>query len=149
MENGQELMSADGTKTYFDSPAVVAALQYWHDLSAKDGVMPKGTIEWGTLRQDFLDGKTAIMWHSTGNLTAVKKNAKFDFGVAMLPANKRRGSPTGGGNFYIFKNASAGRTQGGRLHVHQVDDLARASADWSIATGYIGTQPGRLRDARR
>jgi len=58
--------------------------------------MPKGTIEWGTLRQNFLEGKTAIMWHSTGNLTAVKNNAAFDFGVAMLPASKRRGTPTGG-----------------------------------------------------
>ena len=27
---------------------------------------------------------------------------RFPFGVAMLPANKQRGQPTGGGNFYIF-----------------------------------------------
>jgi len=61
IENGQELMSADGRKVFFGSPASVEALQYWHDLSAKDGVMPKGTVEWGTLRQAFLDGKIAIM----------------------------------------------------------------------------------------
>lgn len=40
------------------------------------------------------------------NLTAVKDNADFDFGVAMLPASKRRGTPTGGGNFYIFKQTT-------------------------------------------
>ena len=113
----------DGKKVYFDSPASVQALRYWHDLSAKDGVMPKGTVEWGTLRQAFLDGKTAIMWHSTGNLTAVKKAAKFDFGVAMLPAEKRRGSPTGGGNFYIFKAAKPA-AKSRRAHLHQVDDGA-------------------------
>jgi sn-glycerol 3-phosphate transport system substrate-binding protein len=93
MQNGQVLMNSDGDTTYFDDPAVVGALQFWKDLGEKHRIMPKGTIEWGTLRQNFLEGKTAIMWHSTGNLTAVKKNAKFDFGVAMLPASKRRGTP--------------------------------------------------------
>jgi sn-glycerol 3-phosphate transport system substrate-binding protein len=106
MQNGQVLMNGDGNETYFDHPDVVGALQYWKDLGSTHKVMPSGTIEWGTLRQNFLEGKTAIMWHSTGNLTAVKKNAGFDFGVAMLPASKRRGTPTGGGNFYIFKKTS-------------------------------------------
>ncbi len=48
----------------------------------------------------------AMMWTTTGNLTNVKNNAKFDFGVAMLPAGKQRGSPTGGGNFYLFKKST-------------------------------------------
>ena len=91
MQNGQVLMNDAGNKTYFDNGAVIEALQFWRDLGAKQSVMPTGTVEWGTLRSDFLEQKTAIMWHSTGNLTAVKKNAKFDFGVAMLPAKKRRG----------------------------------------------------------
>ncbi len=42
-------------------------------------------MDWATLRTDFLEGKTAMMWHTTGNLTAVKEGAKFNFGVAMLP----------------------------------------------------------------
>ena len=140
IENGQELMSADGTKTYFDSPASVEALQYWNDLTAKDGVMPTGTVEWGTLRQAFLDGKTAIMWHSTGNLTAVKDAAKFNFGVAMLPANKRRGSPTGGGNFYIFKDAKPEAKAAALILMKWMTSPER-TAEWSIKTGYMGTRP--------
>ncbi len=65
------------------------------------------------------------MFTTTGNLTNVKSNAKFDFGVGMIPGNKRKGSPTGGGNFYIFKKAIAGPA-GGRVQVHQVGDAARA-----------------------
>ena len=106
MQNGQTLMNGDGNETYFDAPATVEALEFWKSLGSDHGIMPSGTIEWGTLRQNFLEEKTAIMWHSTGNLTTVKKNASFDFGVAMLPAQKRRGTPTGGGNFYIFKDSS-------------------------------------------
>src|SRR6185369_3009319 len=93
---------------------VVAALQYWRDLGAKYKVMPEGTVEWGTLLQNFTEGKTAIMWHTTGNLTAVKDSAKFPFGVSMLPASKQRGSPTGGGNFYLFKKTSPDERQPAR-----------------------------------
>ena len=87
IQNGQELMSDDGLTTYFDDPAVVDTLEFWKSLSTEHGIMPEGTVEWGTLRQAFLEGQTAMMWHSTGNLTAVKDGASFDFGVAMLPAN--------------------------------------------------------------
>ena len=97
IQNGKELMSGDGLSTYFDDPTVVETLEFWKSLSAEHGIMPTGTVEWGTLRQAFLEGQTAMMWHSTGNLTAVKNSASFDFGVAELPGNVLLGSPTGGG----------------------------------------------------
>ena len=139
-QNGQVLMNADGNKTYFDAPATVSALQFWHDLGNKHGVMPSGTIEWGTLRKSFLEGKTAIMWHSTGNLTVVKKRAKFDFGVAMLPASKGRGTPTGGGNFYIFKKSSLAERKASMKLIRFLTQPQR-TAEWSMKTGYIGTRP--------
>ena len=139
-QNGQVLMNADGNKTYFDAPATVSALQFWHDLGNKHGVMPSGTIEWGTLRKSFLEGKTAIMWHSTGNLTVVKKRAKFDFGVAMLPASKGRGTPTGGGNFYIFKKSSPAERKASMKLIRFLTQPQR-TAEWSMKTGYIGTRP--------
>ena len=136
-QNGQVLMNQAGTQTYFDNPAVVEALKYWKALGTEHSIMPSGTIEWGTLRQNFLEQKTAIMWHSTGNLTAVKKNAKFDFGVAMLPAQKEFGSPTGGGNFYIFKKSSEEERQAA-LKLVKFMTSPQQAAKWSIATGYMG-----------
>ena len=85
-------------------PKVVEAAQFFADLGQKYEVMPKGIINWGTTPKDFFEGKTAIMWTTTGNLTNVRKNAKFAFGVAPMPSKARGGSPTGGGNIYIFKN---------------------------------------------
>jgi sn-glycerol 3-phosphate transport system substrate-binding protein len=140
MQNGQTLMNGDGNTTYFNAPATVEALQYWKDLGEKHGIMPSGTIEWGTLRQNFLEGKTAIMWHSTGNLTAVKDNAKFDFGVAMLPAQKRRGTPTGGGNFYLFKKSTA-EEKAASLKLIKFLTQPAQTAEWSIKTGYLATGP--------
>ena len=140
MQNDQVLMNGAGDTTYFDAPATVGALEFWKDLGSKHKVMPEGTIEWGTLRQNFLEGKTAIMWHSTGNLTTVKDNASFDFGVAMLPANKRRGTPTGGGNFYIFKKTSPEERVAAMKLIKFMTSPER-SAEWSIKTGYMGVSP--------
>ncbi|TCP60501.1 carbohydrate ABC transporter substrate-binding protein (CUT1 family) [Rhodovulum bhavnagarense] len=140
IQNGKELMSNDGLTTYFDDPAVVETLEFWKSLSVEHGIMPEGTVEWGTLRQAFLEGKTAMMWHSTGNLTAVKNNASFDFGVAMLPANERLGSPTGGGNFYLFKD-STDEEKAAALKLIQFMTSPEKAAEWSIATGYMGVSP--------
>jgi len=137
LENDQVLMNKEGNEVFFDKPGTIEALEFWKDLGAKHGIMPEGTIDWGTLRQKFLDGSTAIMFHSTGNLTAVKKDATFDFGVAMLPAGKRRGSPTGGGNFYIFKNSSP-EERLAALKLIKFMTGPESSATWSIETGYLG-----------
>lgn len=139
-QNGHRLMSADGTEVYFDDPAAIEALEYWVDLSQADGAMPDGTIEWGTLRQNFLEEETAMMWHSTGNLTAVKNNADFDFGVAMLPTQEQRGSPTGGGNFHIFKDTTKAERKAAFDLVRFMTAPERA-ARWSIETGYMGVSP--------
>ncbi|MET4697612.1 sn-glycerol 3-phosphate transport system substrate-binding protein [Constrictibacter sp. MBR-5] len=138
-QNGEVLMNQDGTETYFDKPKVVEALSYWRELGQK-GVMPSGTVEWGTLRDQFLQGKTAMMWHTTGNLTAVRKGATFDFGVAMLPASKERGSPTGGGNFYIFEKASPAEREAALTFIKWMTAPERA-AQWSIDTGYVAVTP--------
>ncbi|MBB3993110.1 sn-glycerol 3-phosphate transport system substrate-binding protein [Sulfitobacter undariae] len=140
IQNGKELMSDDGVTTYFDDPATVETLEFWKSLSQEHKIMPEGTVEWGTLRQAFLESKTAMMWHSTGNLTAVKNAAEFDFGVAMLPANKRLGSPTGGGNFYVFKNATDEEKQAA-LDLIQFMTAPEQAAEWSISTGYMGVSP--------
>lgn len=138
-QNGEVLMNDAGNEVYFNKPGVVEALEFWKALGQEHGVMPEGTIEWGTLRSDFLEQKTAIMWHSTGNLTAVKKNASFDFGVAMLPAKKERGTPTGGGNFYIFKKASPEERAAALTFIKWMTQPAR-TAQWSIGTGYLATR---------
>jgi sn-glycerol 3-phosphate transport system substrate-binding protein len=146
IQNGQKLMNEAGNEVYFGAKKTVEALGYWVDLSRKDVVMPTGTIDWATLRTDFLEGKTAMMWHTTGNLTAVKDGARFDFGVAMLPAKERRGSPTGGGNFYIFKGAS-GEQQRAALKFIQWMTTPERAAEWSTKTGYVAVTPAAYETA--
>jgi len=138
--NNVRLMNAAGTTTYFDQPAVIQALQFWVDLSRKYKIQPEGTIEWGTTPKDFFERKTAIMWTSTGNLTNVRNNAGFPFGVAMLPAHESRGSATGGGNFYLFKKMTDEKRDAALKFVKWMTTPERA-ADWGIATGYVAVRP--------
>ena len=139
IENGVNLMNAAGTEVYYDKPEVIDALQYWVDLVKKYKVHPEGIVEWGTTPKDFLERKVAMMWTTTGNLTNVKANAKFDFGVAMLPASKQRGSPTGGGNFYIFKKSTPAQREAAVKFIKWVTTPARA-AQWGIDTGYVAVR---------
>jgi sn-glycerol 3-phosphate transport system substrate-binding protein len=140
IENGEELMNRQGDQTFYAKPAVIEALQYWVDLGRKHKVMPPGTIEWGTTPKDFFERKTAMMWTTTGNLTNVRANAKFPFGVAMLPAGKRRGSPTGGGNFYVFKKSAREQQEAAFRFIQWITSAERA-AQWGIDTGYVAVRP--------
>ena len=134
------LMNDAGTETYFDKPAVIEALQYWVDLSARHKVMPPGVIEWGTTPKDFFEKKAAMIWTTTGNLTNIRANAGFPFGVAMLPAKKHPGSPTGGGNFYVFAKTTPAEQQASLRFIKWATAPQRA-AQWSIATGYVAVTP--------
>ncbi|WP_169568280.1 ABC transporter substrate-binding protein [Sneathiella limimaris] len=139
-QNDVILANSEGNKTNFDDPKVVEALQYMVDLSTKHKVMGPGILEWGTTPKAFFEGQTAMMWTSTGNLTNVRNNAPFDFGVAMLPANKRRGAPTGGGNFYIFEGSSDEQKKASLDFVKWITAPEQA-AKWTIATGYVAPRP--------
>jgi len=138
-EAGKNLMNSDGTQTYFTSPAAIEALEYWVALG-KEGVQAPGVLDWGTTPNDFVAGRTAMMWTTTGNLTFVRANAKFPFGVAMLPADKQRGSPTGGANFHIFATATKAERDASLLFMKWVTSPERA-AQWGMDTGYVATRP--------
>ena len=139
-QNDVILSNEAGTQTRFDDPKVIEALQYWMDLSKKHGVHPSGIVEWGTTPKDFMEKKAAMIWTTTGNLTNIRSNAKFDFGVAMLPTGKKRGSPTGGGNFYIFKKATPAQQEAAFKFAKWLTQPDRA-AQWGIDTGYVAVSP--------
>ncbi|MDR3376034.1 MAG: ABC transporter substrate-binding protein [Ancalomicrobiaceae bacterium] len=137
--NDVKLINGDGNKTDFNDPKAVDALDYLVGLSTA-GVQPKGLTDWGSTPKDFVEGKVAMMWHTTGSLTNVRTNAKFPFGVGFLPAKAHWGAPTGGGNFYIFKGLSPEKQKATFEFVKFMTTPERA-ADWSIKTGYVAPSP--------
>lgn len=139
LQTEDNIMSKDGKETYFDAPYVKESMDFWLKLANEHKIMPEGVIEWATVPSDFLSGKTAMMYHTTGNLTNVKENADFDFGVSFLPANNQYGSPTGGGNIYLFKDIPEENREAAIKFMEFLTEPERI-AQWSIDTGYVATR---------
>jgi len=140
-QNGGRLYNENGTETYLTDPRVVDALRFWVDLNKANGIHPPGIQEWGTTPSDFLEGRIAMIWTTTGNLTNVRKNAKFDFGVAPYPGRVAPASVLGGGNFYIFAKAPQAEKEAAFKFIKFMtsDELL---ADWAIQTGYVAPREG-------
>ncbi len=137
--NGVGLMSGDGKHIYFNTPENVEALQLWLDLQNKYHCMAPGIVQWTDMPTQFLAGEVAMIYHTTGNLTNIRNNANFEFGVCFLPAGRQWGAPTGGGNFYITKGISAERQQAAWKYIKFMCSTENA-AQWSIDTGYVATR---------
>ncbi|MBN8873589.1 MAG: ABC transporter substrate-binding protein [Rhodospirillales bacterium] len=134
------LMNEAGTQVFFDDPKAIEAMTFWRGLAADHHVTPDGISAWSQLSPDFLEGNTAIIQHTTGNLTNVRDKARFPFGVAGLAGKTAPRSVVGGGNLYFFRNASPAERQAALRFARWVSAPERA-ADWSIRTGYIATSP--------
>jgi sn-glycerol 3-phosphate transport system substrate-binding protein len=134
------LMNEAGTETWFNHPKAIEALTYWRDLSATYKSTPDGVSAWASLSPDFLAGNAAIIQHTTGNLTNLRTNAKFKFGVAGLPGKEGPRTVVGGGNIYFFRHAGPAE-RAAALKFAQFLTAPERAADWSMRTGYIATQP--------
>lgn len=136
--NGKNFVDETGTKTYFNDPAVVQALEAWVALGTKDKVEPASIVIWNTTPDDFIGGKAAMIWHTTGSLTNILKNTsgKFPVGVGFLPGMKQNGAPTGGGNFYLFKKTPKEKQQAAWKFI-QFLSTPEMEARWTIDSGYV------------
>ena len=134
--NGGKIMNDNGTETYINSPEAIEALEKLVALSTTEGVMRPGILEWGSTPQAFFEGQTAMMWTTTGNLTNVRNNAPFDWGVAFIPGIKQFGAPVGGGNFYLSIDTTEEEQQATKDFVKWITE-PKQSVAWTKATGYV------------
>ena len=134
--NGGESLSADGTKVLWDQPKDREALQYWYDLVNKYKATPAYT-PWNDGPQEFVAGKTALVWHSTGSQAFMREHVKFHWGLGRLPRNVQFGPPSGGGNMMLYATDPAKQKAAWTFMTWMSD--APQAARWSIASGYLAT----------
>ncbi len=146
---GQNIGSGDPTQVFLDNPKVLAALDFATKLGTEYKVGPVGGSAWGDTPTAFISGKAAMIYHTTGSLTNILTNAKFDVGVGFLPSGPAGadgtgyGAPTGGGNLYMFNSKDHPHTQAQLDAAWKwIQYLAspEIQADWGAATGYIAAR---------
>jgi sn-glycerol 3-phosphate transport system substrate-binding protein len=134
--NGGETLSADGTKVLWDEPKNIEALRFWYDLVNKYKVTPAYT-PWSDGPQEFVVGKTAMVWHSTGSQAFMRQHVKFRWGLGRIPKHTQFGPPSGGGNMLLYATDPA-RRRASWTFITWMSEAPQA-ARWSIASGYLAT----------
>ena len=135
-----KLMNDAGTETYFNDPRAVEAAEFWRSLAFEHRITPQGLTDWGVLAPDFLNQTAAMIYSTTGNLTNMRTNARFNFGVGGLPGKESPRTVVGGGNLYIFKNATPAERAAALRFIRHVT-TPETAADWCIKTGYLAVRP--------
>jgi sn-glycerol 3-phosphate transport system substrate-binding protein len=131
--------TSNGKWVKFNSPEAVRALQFILDLQNKYKVHPPGPTGkpfWDQVPQDFILQKVAMIYTTTGNMTFIRTNAKFEWNAGFMPADKQYGAPTGGGSFYIFDKIPRERQTAAWTFIRWMTEPQQA-ARWSIGTGYV------------
>jgi sn-glycerol 3-phosphate transport system substrate-binding protein len=96
---------------------------------------------------DFSTGLLASTVSSTGDLTGITKNAKFDFGTAFLPASGGApGCPTGGSGLAIPSRISDARKINALKFIDFVTNTAN-TAYFSQNVGYMPVRKSAVDDA--
>jgi sn-glycerol 3-phosphate transport system substrate-binding protein len=134
--NGGQTLTTEGTRVLWDQPRNLQALQFWYDLVNKYKVTPPYT-PWNDGPQEFVAGRTAIVWHSTGSQGFMRQNVKFRWGLGRIPKQTQFGPPSGGGNMLMYATDPA-RQEAAWTFITWMSDEVQA-ARWSVASGYLAT----------
>jgi sn-glycerol 3-phosphate transport system substrate-binding protein len=85
---------------------------------------------------DFINGVTASMMQSTGQLGNLKENAKFEYGAAFLPSEVNPGCPTGGAGIGILSTSPPEKQLAAFKYIAFATS-PEITAYWSQNTGYM------------
>ena len=139
IEAGANYFDPNGKWVKFNSPEAVRALQFILDLQNRYKVHPLGPTGkpfWDQVPGDFIQQKVAMIYSTTGSMTFIRTNAKFDWNAGFMPADKKYGAPTGGGSFYVFNRIPADHQQAAWTFIRWMTEPQQA-ARWSIGSGYV------------
>ncbi|MCC6802869.1 MAG: ABC transporter substrate-binding protein [Anaerolineae bacterium] len=146
---GQNIGTNNPTEVFMDDAKVLEALDFATKLGTDYAVGPIGGSAWGDTPTAFISGQAAMIYHTTGSLTNILNNAPFNVGVGFLPSGPAGedgtgyGTPTGGGNLYLFDTPDNPRSP------EQLDAAwqwilylvsPEIQSDWGAATGYVAAR---------
>ena len=143
---GGQMINDSQTEVTFNEAPGVEALDLWKSM-LKEGSLripggePNAAAE--LARQDFANGKSAMFFSSTADLTLMLQLAeenKFELDTAMMPKNKEQKVPTGGSNLVMI----AGLDEETQKAAWEFMKFMTAPEQTAYASAYTGYLPSRL-----
>ena len=145
-QNGGDWMNEDLTELTLTAPEALEAYRFLHDLIYTEKVAyAEASIDAnGDLaRQDFVSGRSAILFDSTGSLGGLQGDVTFDLGVAALPCHKVCAAPIGGATLGILASVPEANQQAAWTFVSWMANTEN-NAYWHTETGYMPIRESTL-----
>lgn len=135
-ENG---FAGPKTELRFNDPLILKHIQRLSDWQKQKLFVYGGRA--GAAGTKFISGEVPMMTESSAGYASIKANAKFDFGVAMMPYDDSvKGAPQnsiiGGASLWVFEKKSA-ETYKGVARFFGFLSQSDIQADWHQFTGYL------------
>lgn len=122
----------DGNRAVFNSAVGVQNLDFWVNLVHKDRSALASFLD----RKEFEEQRSAMYIDTTSRISHFKERAKFNWGVALLPAGSTRKYQFAGTNLAIFSHLTPEKK---RAAVEFVKYLSSrdVTTQWALKTGYL------------
>lgn len=133
---GRTISEDKKTIGFYDNGTGLKVLKMWLDLR-DSGYFKVTPVKDGAniARQSFINGECAMFQESTSLIGTLKKNCKFDLGVAMLPGQDKQAMPTGGANIGILE-ASKNKEAAWEFINWFIND-EQGGLQFALDTGYL------------
>ena len=137
MSNGGRYYNEDFPgEVYYDTPSMLGAITFMRDLIEKHKVMAPGVTQGPAATTAFLAGQTSMLFASTGSLTHIRNNSKFQLEVGFIPKNVRNAVAIGGASLIIPTGVPEAQQKAAWELIKWMTGPEK-SGWWSRATGYF------------
>ena len=142
---GGEILTSDKKQATFNSPAGVAALEFWKSLY-DEKLANFSETDAGYKTDNILAGRIALTINGPWNYAGIKEQKDVAITVWPLPRKERAATNIGGEALFLFKS-NAQRERAAWQFMKFVMS-AEFQVDWAMATGYLPVSKSAANDAR-
>ncbi|MDN5280676.1 MAG: multiple sugar transport system substrate-binding protein [Clostridiales bacterium] len=140
LQFGGKIVTEDAKRSYFDEEPAINALAFLQGmLREKIAIEGQGFDH----QNDFIAGKCGIIESSIVSKVFMENSIDFDFGVAPLPKQVKKGVILSGSNINIFNNGDPKKIAGAWDFVKWFTST-EIGAEWSIRTTYMPVRKSSL-----
>ncbi|ALS29926.1 ABC transporter substrate-binding protein [Paenibacillus sp. 32O-W] len=141
---GGSILNEDMTASTLDQPDSLRWIQNFYKW-LQDGSLHMGFGKGasGDMRTMFLEGKIAMVQHTSAVIKTYLESANFEVGVSFIPGDKERKSHIGGAGIVLMEGADAREKEAGWKFIEFMTS-AEHNINWAEKVGYLPTRKSAI-----